>query len=249
MVSRHFRWRRRRRLGFRRALSIAYLILAAAYFLIGSIGAPWLSSCATPCRSACSWIYPRPSGTRYFAGQAFRGGHNGSRLEGKRPLHRLFDLLHHGQHRRSCRSLLRFLGASPPWRRECVPACGTQRLRNVLCGPVFFPRTTQAGRRASTVHRNGRAKFLHGGGELPVSSAGVAGRPVVANSPLDLSHAQPPLVDLGRSSAFVLAGISRFMWFLVLFTGYWVVFWQQYISLPGYIQATSTRTPTSRLFW
>jgi predicted MFS family arabinose efflux permease len=35
--------------------------------------------------------------------------------------------------------------------------------------------------------------------------------------------------------ALVLAGISRFMWFLVLFTGYWVVFWQQYISLPGFI--------------
>jgi POT family proton-dependent oligopeptide transporter len=35
--------------------------------------------------------------------------------------------------------------------------------------------------------------------------------------------------------ALVLAGISRFMWFLVLFTGYWVVFWQQYITLPGYI--------------
>jgi predicted MFS family arabinose efflux permease len=32
-----------------------------------------------------------------------------------------------------------------------------------------------------------------------------------------------------------LAGISRFMWFLVIFSGYWVVFWQQYISLPGYI--------------
>jgi predicted MFS family arabinose efflux permease len=25
------------------------------------------------------------------------------------------------------------------------------------------------------------------------------------------------------------------MWFLVIFTGYWIVFWQQYISLPGYI--------------
>jgi proton-dependent oligopeptide transporter, POT family len=25
------------------------------------------------------------------------------------------------------------------------------------------------------------------------------------------------------------------MWFLLIFTGYWVVFWQQYISLPGYI--------------
>src|SRR5512141_2187795 len=31
------------RLGFRRALSIAYLILGAAYFLIGSIGASWLA--------------------------------------------------------------------------------------------------------------------------------------------------------------------------------------------------------------
>src|SRR6059058_3570825 len=31
------------RLGFRRALSLAYLILAVAYFLIGSIAAPWLA--------------------------------------------------------------------------------------------------------------------------------------------------------------------------------------------------------------
>src|SRR5258708_6635146 len=31
------------RLGFRRALSLAYLILAAAYFLLGSLGAPWLA--------------------------------------------------------------------------------------------------------------------------------------------------------------------------------------------------------------
>ena len=31
------------RMGFRRALSLAYLILAIAYFLIGSIAAPWLA--------------------------------------------------------------------------------------------------------------------------------------------------------------------------------------------------------------
>jgi MFS family permease len=36
-------------------------------------------------------------------------------------------------------------------------------------------------------------------------------------------------------SAIALSGLSRFMWFLVLFTGYWVVFWQQYISLPVFI--------------
>ena len=31
------------RLGFRRALSLAYLILSCAYFLVGSIAAPWLA--------------------------------------------------------------------------------------------------------------------------------------------------------------------------------------------------------------
>src|SRR5271166_3116624 len=31
------------RLGFRRALSLAYLILAGSYFLLGSLGAPWLA--------------------------------------------------------------------------------------------------------------------------------------------------------------------------------------------------------------
>src|SRR5205807_3362075 len=31
------------RMGFRRALSLAYLILSGSYFLLGSIGAPWLA--------------------------------------------------------------------------------------------------------------------------------------------------------------------------------------------------------------
>jgi hypothetical protein len=35
--------------------------------------------------------------------------------------------------------------------------------------------------------------------------------------------------------ALILAGFSRFMWFLALFSGYYIVYWQMYISLPGYI--------------
>src|SRR5439155_10142838 len=35
------------RIGFRRALSLAYFILSAAYFLVGSIGAPWLAPLRT----------------------------------------------------------------------------------------------------------------------------------------------------------------------------------------------------------
>lgn len=37
--------------------------------------------------------------------------------------------------------------------------------------------------------------------------------------------------------AITLAGLSRFMWFLLLFSGFWIVMWQQYISLPGYIHS------------
>ena len=42
------------RMGFRRALSLAYLILSCAYFLLGSLGAPWLApGTRKPCRWAC----------------------------------------------------------------------------------------------------------------------------------------------------------------------------------------------------
>ncbi len=41
------------RLGFRRSLSLAYLILSCSYFLLGSLGAPWLAPFATRCR----WSY------------------------------------------------------------------------------------------------------------------------------------------------------------------------------------------------
>src|ERR1700731_1109227 len=41
-------------LGFRRALSLAYLILSGAYFLLGSIGSPWLA----PVRAAVPlWLF------------------------------------------------------------------------------------------------------------------------------------------------------------------------------------------------
>jgi predicted MFS family arabinose efflux permease len=33
----------------------------------------------------------------------------------------------------------------------------------------------------------------------------------------------------------VVAGNPRFMLFLLIFTGYWIVFWQQFITLPGYV--------------
>ncbi len=36
--------------------------------------------------------------------------------------------------------------------------------------------------------------------------------------------------------ALALAGLNRFMWFLVIFSGFYFVFWQQYIALPLYLR-------------
>ncbi len=105
------------RLGFRRALSVAYLILGASYFLIGSIGASWLAPVrnVVPLGAVC-WLYPDPSGARRVAGQAMRGRHHSSRFERKCSLHRVFDLLHNGEHRRRCRALFCVVGTSPSGR-------------------------------------------------------------------------------------------------------------------------------------
>src|SRR5581483_994126 len=53
--------------------------------------------------------------------------------------------------------------------------------------------------------------------------------------PRKAGDAPPPSVGTVVRNLFVVLGNYRFMTFLILFSGYWVVFWQQYISLPGYI--------------
>jgi dipeptide/tripeptide permease len=44
----------------------------------------------------------------------------------------------------------------------------------------------------------------------------------------------PSVLDTLRNFLTVLSN-PKFMLFLLIFTGYWIVFWQQFITLPGYI--------------
>jgi proton-dependent oligopeptide transporter, POT family len=61
------------RLGFRRALSLAYLILTIAYFMLGSIGSAWLAPLARS-RSAgdVGSVHPDIASAGCCSGQAFR---------------------------------------------------------------------------------------------------------------------------------------------------------------------------------
>jgi POT family proton-dependent oligopeptide transporter len=223
------------RLGFRRALSIAYLILTAAYFLIGSIGASWLA----PVRDAvplglfvgCILILPalgislvKPC----VVGTTARASKENVRSIG-------YSIYY---------TMVNIGGAAGPyfasWAHRHLGVENVYRVAALSVFAMFFV--------VLFFFREPRKP----GDALPPSIATVARNfcVVVGNYRLVLpvlmialllrvamffySFTAPWWIWVGLL-ALVLAGISRFMWFLVLFTGYWVVFWQQYISLPGYI--------------
>jgi proton-dependent oligopeptide transporter, POT family len=224
------------RLGFRRALSIAYLILAAAYFLIGSIAASWLA----PVRNAvplelfvgCILILPalgislvKPC----VVGTTARASKPNVRSIGYSIYYTMVNIGGAlGPYYASWAH--RHLGVESVYR---VAALSVFAMFFVIL--FFFREPRQAGDAPppsiATVARNfslvvGNYRLV-----LPVLMVALLLRIGLWISPAYHVSGWIWAVLL----VLTLAGISRFMWFLVLFTGYWVVFWQQYISLPGFI--------------
>ncbi len=224
------------RLGFRRALSIAYLILAAAYFLIGSIAASWLA----PVRNAvplglfvgCILILPALGISMVkpcVVGTTARASKENVRSIG-------YSIYY---------TMVNIGGALGPlfaaWAHRHLGVENVYRVAALSVFAMFFvviiffrePRKVGDAPPPSiaTVARNfclvvGNYRLV-----LPVLLFALLLRIGLAIYP----QYNVPWWIWCALLVLVLAGISRFMWFLVIFTGYWVVFWQQYISLPGYI--------------
>ena len=182
------------RLGFRRALSVAYLILAVAYFLIGSIGAPWLG----PVRHAV------PLGL--FVGFILMLPAVGVSLV------------------KPC-----VVGTTARASKENVRSIGYSiyyTLVNVggAAGPYV----------ASWAHRNLGVENVYRVAALSVFAMFVVVL-IFFREPRKTGDAPAPSMgEVARNFGTVVSN-GKFMAFLLIFTGYWVVFWQQYISLPGYI--------------
>jgi proton-dependent oligopeptide transporter, POT family len=182
------------RLGFRRALSLAYLILAAAYFLIGSIGASWLA----PVRNAV------PLGL--FVGCILILPALGVALVKPSVV---------GTTARASRENVRSIGYSIYY--TMVNIGGT-------AGPFV----------ASWAHRHlGVEKVFR------VSALSVFAMFFVVllffKEPKRYTDEPAPSIAATLKNFFTVLSNARFMLFLLIFTGYWVVYWQQFISLPGYI--------------
>ena len=224
------------KLGFRRALSMAYLILAAAYFLIGSIGASWLA----PVRDAvpltlfvgCILILPALGVSLVkpcVVGTTARASKENVRQIGYSIYYTMVNIGGTaGPYVASWAH--RHLGVEKVFRISALSVFAMFFL--VL---LFFREPRKAGDAPPPsllqVWRNfcvvlGKYKLV-----VPVLLAALALR----ISSYFFNFSVPWWLWLAML-VVVLVGISRFMWFLVLFTGYWVVFWQQYTTLPGFVK-------------
>ena len=224
------------RLGFRRALSLAYLILGAAYFLIGSIGASWLEPVrnAMPMGLFVGIILILPALGISLVKPCVVGTTARASKESVRSIG--YSIYY---------TMVNIGGAAGPlyasWAHRHLGVENVYRVGALSVFAMFFvvlfffreprqpgdappPSIAEVARNFCVVL--GNAKLV-----LPVVGVALALRIVMWIRP---SLNVPWWIWVGLL-ALVLAGISRFMWFLVIFTGYWVVFWQQYISLPGYI--------------
>src|SRR5712692_8617118 len=182
------------KLGFRRALSLAYLILAASYFLIGSIGATWLA----PIRNAV------PLGL--FVG---------------------------------CILILPALGVSLV--KPCVVGTTARASRENVRSigySIYYTMVNIGGASgpyvASWAHRHLGVENVFRVAALSVFLMFFAVLFFFREPKQKTDEPAPNLAATLRNFLTVLSN-PKFMLFLLIFTGYWIVFWQQYITLPGYI--------------
>jgi POT family proton-dependent oligopeptide transporter len=182
------------RLGFRRSLSLAYLILSCSYFLLGSIGSPWLA----PVRNAM-------------------------------PLGVLVTIV----------LMLPALGVALV--KPCVVGTTARASRENVRSigySIYYTLVNIGGAAgpyvASWVHQHMRVENVFRVAALSVFAMFFA---VLLFFKEPSRSGETQTANLGqaaRNFATVL-GNPRFMLFLLIFSGYWVVYWQEFIILPLYI--------------
>jgi proton-dependent oligopeptide transporter, POT family len=184
------------RLGFRRALSLAYLILSFSYFLLGSLGASWFAPVrnAVPLASLVAFVLILPAlGVALVkpsvVGTTARASNKNVRSVGYSIYYTLVNV----------GSTLGPLLAG--WEQDHGSAPG---LFHLAASSVFLMLFVVL----LFFKEPGRAE----GGEAA------------------------SLSQVGKNFLTVLSN-PRFMLFLLIFTGYWIVFWQEFIALPLYISA------------
>jgi POT family proton-dependent oligopeptide transporter len=188
-------------LGFRRALSLAYLILSAAYFLIGSIAASWLA----PLRG----VVP----LELFVGGILLLPAIGVALVKPSVV---------GTTARASKENVRSIGYSIYY---------TMVNFGGAAGPYF----------ADWAHRTLGVEKVFGVSALSVFAMFFLVL-LFFREPKRAAEQPRPSISETLRNFMVVVRNPKFMLFLLIFTGYWIVFWQQFITLPGYVHAYIDRS-------
>ena len=182
------------RLGFRRALSLAFFTLSVAYFLLGSLGTSWMAPirAGVPLVLLVGFVLMLPALGVALVKPCVVGTTARASSENVRSIG--YSIYY---------TLVNIGGTAGPfvasWAHRHLGVENVFRVSALSVFLMFFavllffkePRRSGEGRAAS-------------------------------------------LAEVGRNFITVVTN-PRFMLFLLIFTGYWVVFWQQYIVLPLYI--------------
>jgi POT family proton-dependent oligopeptide transporter len=183
------------RLGFRRALSLAYLILSCSYFLLGSLSAPWLEPVRAhvPLAAVVTFVLILPALGIAMVKPAVVGTTARASNESVRSIG--YSIYY---------TLVNIGGAAGPyvasWVHRHFSVENVFRVAALSVFMMFFA--------VLLFFREPRRS-----GEIQTASVGQA------------------LKNFGA----VLAN-PRFMLFLVIFSGYWIVYWQEFIILPLYVR-------------
>ena len=194
------------RLGFRRALSLAYFILSISYFLLGSIGAPWLAGVrnAMPLVVLVTVVLMLPA-----FGVA------------------LVKPCVVGTTARASKENVRSIGYSIYY-----------TLVNI--GSFFGPLL------ASWVHKHLSVENVFRMAALSVLLMFFLVLALFKEPRSAEGVAAPSLAKVAKNFLVVLSN-PRFMIFLLIFTGYWIVFWQEFIALPLYISSYIDKSADTEL--
>ena len=184
------------KLGFRRALTVAYLILASAYFLLGSIGASWMAPVrsAVPVGILVFFILMLPALGVALVKPAVVGTTASSSKENVRSIG--YSIYY---------TLVNIGGAS---------------------GPFV----------ASFVHRHLSVENVFRVAALSVLLMAFVVL-IFFREPRRADSQKPPTVAEAARNFLTVIKNFRFILFLLIFSGFWIVYWQQYIALPLYIHS------------
>ena len=182
------------RLGFRRSLSLAYFILSCSYFLLGSLGAPWLGPvrAAVPLFALVLIVLMLPA-----FGIA------------------LVKPCVVGTTARASKENVRSLGYSIYYTLVNIGGAG---------GPYL----------ASYIHQHLSVENVFRAAAVSVFLMFFAVL-IFFKEPRRSGDVQTATLGEAARNFLTVLGNPRFMLFLLIFSGYWVIYWQEFIILPLYV--------------